>query len=273
MILVDITEVRTAKVSLLDLQRAQFETLTSIRSLGIPIDTEISVSENHVKVKVADRIQFDNALRNGKLRLPDNVDVITVGALAKPVTDIFGGLSLSDSTSGFAVITPGGIRGITAAAHAANNQNWSGYNLPFQQERLETFYDVQWHTAPGCTVTNKIKWWIDGSTRTIIGTVNRSAQPVGQYVAKYGRTTYYTGGGITAKNVTLGYIPNCQPTFIRVDDNAGFSPLAAGGDSGGPWFLGNDAWGVTCAVDGDGNAYYMAVDYVNGIGVSIMTAP
>ena len=82
--LLDIVEVRTAKESLIDLQRAQSDILSSLRSLGIPVDSAIDVRENRVKVYTADRIRFDDALRDGKLILPDSVDVITVEGLAKP---------------------------------------------------------------------------------------------------------------------------------------------------------------------------------------------
>jgi hypothetical protein len=80
----DIIEVRTAKASLVDLQSAQSNVLSSVRSLGILADSEIDVRENRVKVYVTDRSKIDNALRDGKLILPDNVDIITVEALAKP---------------------------------------------------------------------------------------------------------------------------------------------------------------------------------------------
>ncbi len=271
--LINITNVRTVNVSLANLQSAQAEVLSSFRSSGIPVDSEINIYENRVKVKVAesDRFRFDNALQNGELRIPRDVDINVVPELAKPVADIYGGLSLSDSTIGFAV-RAGTTKGISASGHASNSQYYGGYSLPFQQERLETHYDVQWHTAPNFTVVNKIQWWSDGDTRNITGTVGRGTQAVGDYVVKYGKTTHYTGGHILSKDVSLAYIPNCQPTFIHVDDDAGYSPLAAGGDSGSPWFLGYDAWGITCAASG-GDAYYMAVNYMSGIGVSVMTSP
>jgi hypothetical protein len=82
--MVDIIEVRAAKTSLVDLQSAQSNVLSSVRSLGILADSEIDVRENRVKVYVTDRSKIDNALRDGKLILPDNVDIITVEALAKP---------------------------------------------------------------------------------------------------------------------------------------------------------------------------------------------
>jgi len=83
----DIIEVRTAKVSLVDLENAQEGVVSSLKSLDIPADSEIDVRENRVKVYVTDRSQIDNALRDGELSLPDTVDIITVKALAKPTQE------------------------------------------------------------------------------------------------------------------------------------------------------------------------------------------
>ena len=181
---------------------------------------------------------------------------------------------MTTATSGFAVKTSGGTKGITTADHASNSQWYLViFPLPLQQERLETYYDVQWHTTPLLTVKNKIRWWRDSTTRNITGTVSRSNQVIGGYVAKYGKTTNYTAGYICSKTISLAYIPNCKPTFIKVDNTAGYDPLCDYGDSGGPWFLVNNAYGMTCAKDYYGDAYYMAVNYVSGVGVSVMTSP
>lgn len=42
-----------------------------------------------------------------------------------------------------------------------------------------------------------------------------------------------------------------------------------------PWFVTNTAWGSHCGSPGDdpNDAYYMAINYVSGIGVSVMTSP
>jgi hypothetical protein len=85
----------------------------------------------------------------------------------------------------------------------------------------------------------------------------------------------YTCGHINSKTLCLSSVPSCQPTYIRVSATAGFSPLAGGGDSGGPWFLGNTAYGTAQSIPGDNHndAIYMAVNYVAGMNVSVMTQP
>ncbi len=273
--LTDIVEVRIAEKPLIDLQNVQAEVSSSLKNLGIPVDSESNVYENRVKVYVVDRVQLDDALQNGRLILPDYIDVITVESLGTLETDIYGGLSLTTCTSGFAVKTAGGTKGITTAGHCSNTQSHSGETLPFQSQAYGTSYDIQWHTAPDFTVTNKIKWWSDGSTRDITATKSRSNQSVGMYVAKYGKTSGYTAGYISSKTYQPTSIPDATATFIRVDNTGDFEDLSSAGDSGGPWFNLSTAYGShSGSPAGDSNdAFYMAINYVSGIGVSVMTSP
>ena len=272
--LANIVEVRKAEMSLVELQNTQNEISSSAWNLGIPVASDINVYENRVEIAVIDRVQFDNAVLAGKLVLPWYVDVITVESLGELEAEIYGGLSLSTCTSGFAVKNSSGTKGITTAAHCENSQSYSGVSLPFQSENYGTYYDIQWHTAPGFTVTNKIKTTSFGTTNIINATKSRSEQSVGNWVAKYGKSTGFTAGYISSKIYMPG-IPNAQATFIRVDNTAGYSDLSSEGDSGGPWFVSNTAWGSHCGSPyGDSNdAYYMAINYVSGIGVSVMTSP
>lgn len=188
---------------------------------------------------------------------------------------------MSYCTSGFSV-KQGWIfitKGITTAGHCSDTQSFSGTNLPFQSENWAGSYDIQWHTAPGYTLMNKIKVGI-GFTRDITATKSRSSQSVGGYVCKYGTTTDYACGYISDKNFNPQTQQNNEPTFIRVKNTAGWNVLADSGDSGGPWFINNDAYGtmkakITPGTNGIGtDAVYMAVDYVeSGLGVSVMTSP
>jgi hypothetical protein len=91
--LADIVEVRTANVSLADLQKAQSDASLSVRALDIPVESGINVCNNSVELYMtkADRSRFDDALQKGEIRLPDNVGVTTVEALAETDTDIYEG--------------------------------------------------------------------------------------------------------------------------------------------------------------------------------------
>jgi hypothetical protein len=82
-----VVEVRTANYSYDDLQNAQTDIGSSLRSLDIPIDSAIDVKGNRVQIKIkyADRDKFDSAIREGKLKLPESVEVVWVPSLATPV--------------------------------------------------------------------------------------------------------------------------------------------------------------------------------------------
>lgn len=240
------------------------------------MDSDINVFENRVEVYVVDRIRFNAAVQSGKVQLPDNVKIITVNQLAKRNVDIYGGLTLSpDCTSGFSVVNAGGTRGIATAGHCPNSMSYNGTNLPYQGELFRDSFDVQWHTAPGFTVRNKIRWSSDGLTRDITSKLERDQQMLNTYVCKYGRTTFYTCGNISSKDYCPTYVPSCDATFIRVNNNAGYSNLSSGGDSGGPWFILNTAYGIHSGEPGPdpGDALYMAQNYVGGLGVTVIINP
>lgn len=274
--LTDITEVRTAKVSLATLEEIQKEVTANVRKLGIEVESQVNVFENRVELFVTDWARLDEAAQRGEVQLPASVEVIIVEKMGKPDADIYGGLSLSSCTSGFSVrqTNDPGYKGITTAGHCSNTQSYNGTSLTFMSQIFTGSYDIQWHRAPGFTVTNKIK---DGSntTRNITATLHRNNQTIGGYVCKYGMTTGYTCGYISAKNYCPSYVPSCGATFIRVDNTAGWNNLSSGGDSGGPWFLVNTAYGTHSGEPGPNpnDAIYMAVNYVGGLGVSVMTAP
>ncbi|NJD51578.1 MAG: hypothetical protein FIB07_01790 [Candidatus Methanoperedens sp.] len=282
----NVVEVRnTAKVSLATLQRDQANALNLARASDIPVESDINVYNNSVGLYMtkSDRGRFDDALLRREGRLSDKVRVVAVEAETMGIDEanIYGGLSLNgliSCTSGFSV-KQGWIfitKGITTAGHCSDTQSYNGNSLTFQSEAWTGSYDAQWHTAPGYTVTNKIQWWNDGSTRNITATKSRNDQRIGEYVCKYGRTTAYTCGYISSKDFNPQTQQNNAATFIRVDNTGGYNDLSSEGDSGGPWFIGNTAYGTHkgAPTDDPNDAIYMAVDYLEaGLGVSVMTSP
>lgn len=273
--LASLVEIRTAQVALVDLEKAQAAAMAAVARIGIPVESGINVPANRVELYVIERDRLVEAIQQGIVSLAPEVDIISVSAMSTPNADIYGGLSLSTCTSGFSVKNSSGTKGITTAAHCSNTQSYSGTSLTFKSEKYTGSYDIQWHTASGYTVVNKIRWWSDGSTRTITATKSRSSQVIGGYVCKYGMTTNYTCGYISDKNYQPSYVPSASATFIRVDNTAGYGDLSSGGDSGGPWFLNNTAYGTHSGSPGSdpNDAIYMAINYVSGISVSVMTAP
>ena len=150
-----------------------------------------------------------------------------------------------------------------------------GTDLDFESEMFNSDRDVQWHTAPGFTVKNKI---LASSVREIEGTRSTAQQTQGTYVCKRGMTTSYGCGYIIETN----YLPDddshtCQPndsechfadTWIRIHRDG--SVLARDGDSGGPVFKNNIAYGTIAFKLGD-DAIYMPIDYIGKEGLFVLT--
>ena len=168
-----------------------------------------------------------------------------------------------------------GTKGVTTAGHCNNNQTYDGTSLDFESEMFNSDRDVQWHTAPGFTVKNKI---LASSIRDIEGTRSTAQQTQGTYVCKRGMTTGYGCGYIVETN----YLPDddehtCQPndsechfadTWLRIHRDG--SVLADGGDSGGPVFKNNIAYGTIAFKLGD-DAIYMPIDYIGKEGLFVLT--
>ncbi len=263
--LADIVDVRIAMVSLAELEAAQAAVLLNIRDLNIPIESGINVFQNRVELYVIKRSQFDTALQEARIQLPKHVTVITVNELSADTTDIFAGLALSRCTSGFSVTNSSGTKGITTAAHCSNSLKYNGTNLPFMGAAHGGSYDVQWHTAPGFTVRNLA---FDGtSNRYVYSTIHRNNQALNSWVCKYGKITGYGCGFIIDKNYRPTTPGSWSATFIRVHRDG--VDLCQGGDSGGPWFLGNTAYGIMKSQIGY-DAVYMAINYVDYLDLTVL---
>lgn len=273
--LADLVEVRTASVTLAELETTQEAAWLAVRGLEIPVASGINVYENHVELYVIERDQFNSALQAEDISLPDNVEVITVTDLGTDEAEIFAGLALSLCTSGFSVKNSSGTKGITTAAHCDSNPiiSYQGTNLPFQAAAEGGQYDVQWRTAPGFTVRNLMN---DGTYyRYVYSTKHRNNQMMNEYICKRGKETGFGCGNIINKNhqpacVTKpdGTIICFTSTFIRVHRDG--VNLSSGGDSGGPWFSGNTAYGIMRGSLGD-DATYMAINYVSYLGLTVLT--
>ena len=110
--------------------------------------------------------------------------------------------------------------------------------------------------------------WATGANAgtTIVGDFRIVARytgslPVGTSLDKTGRTSGSTYGNVTNSCVTIGNL-RCQD-ISKV--------WSEGGDSGGPWFSGNTAYGSHTYGIGNDSAY-MPIDYFSGISVTIATS-
>lgn len=183
--------------------------------------------------------------------------------------DVYGGLHADSSsgacTSGFSVArTTDGTSGVTDAAHCANSGvTISGVTAIFQDGKWGDSQDVQWFTTAQ-TEPNKIKDADGGSTRAITSRTDRSSMVVGGSVCHYGRTTSGCGT-IASKDFNPNFDNHTyNSTFIRVTNDH-----TSGGDSGGPWFLGNSAYGTHKGSTNSGDPVFMAQNYMAALNIVV----
>lgn len=262
-------EIRRAQATLEQLVTAQESSLRAAQKLGVRLDSRINVPRNRVELEVLDQQAFRSALAKSKVQLPNYVEVVPVKELTAPQADIYGGVSISTCTAGWSVRNSAGVLGIATAAHCGNTQRHAGVLLPFQRENQTGSCDIQWHTDASFTAVPKFIGRGTSNIRSVTATKPRSSQVINGYVCKYGKVTGYRCGNIETKNASLNYVTNSNATFIRVRRIN--EQLSAGGDSGGPWFLNNTAYGIHSG--GTTNtAVYTAIDYVpRCVGVNLFT--
>lgn len=271
----DLASIATAAPAAYSLERlaSDFEAVRKVaHSTGY--DASINVFQNRI-----DLLASETADQAGLARaqLPPSVVVDSTPRIARPATDIYGGLGISSCTSGFGVSDKYGSRGIVTAGHCPDSQSYNGNNLPFQRQAFIGSNDEQFHTVGFLAVKNLIFDPTNGYpyTRPITSRVYRASQPLNGLVCKYGVTTGYTCGVLVSKTLQPSYVPNANATFMWVSANGG-PDMVNPGDSGGPVFINNSAYGIVsgeygfpwCMCD----LIYTALDYVeSGVSVTVLT--
>lgn len=264
-------ETRPAAVSLTTLEKRRALAVHRLRQLGVAVDSDINVQENRVEVYADQSKSLRTTLEAVRATLPEGVELITVPRLAEPAVLRGGEGDPGYCSGGFTVRSTSspGVVGISTAGHCGNVQLFQGMALPFVAEFFYDRADVQWHSACGYTdVSNEFNSGL--GYRACTGIRLRSQQAIGTYVCKKGNATGRTCGYIQSKTYNPSYIPgNGEDSFIRV--NGYGATLSAPGDSGAPWFVDNLAYGIHSGGISDGDAIYMAVDYLSSVGAAVLT--
>lgn len=173
-----------------------------------------------------------------------NVQVSVVDSIAHADDYIHGGGRLEyQSSSGLACTAGFGIRkgsnprGMTTASHCNNALDYSWIDagapwtrLTFQAEHNGTWGDVQWHTSTNQVDDDFYQNWYSLRDTNAVGYAQDN-----QAVCLFGHTTGQTCDVVYQRNHCLGN--RCHLTLTE-------NHYAKGGDSGGPWFWGNTAYGI-----------------------------
>ena len=138
-------------------------------------------------------------------------------------------------TTGFGTKNSSGVRGISTAGHCSNSKTDDGVSLTFQQEHQSTYGDFQWHKGSQ-SFNNRFYTGNTSSNEVLDRTALAVGSPtVGQTLCLNGATTYKSCQEVRKLNVCKGDYCNLVQMGSR---------LADGGDSGGPVFVGNTAYGL-----------------------------
>lgn len=153
-------------------------------------------------------------------------------------TEHLGGESLSSCTSGFVIRDAGNVRNVATAGHCPppnGTQSDDGVSLPLQATHEGTHGDFQRHTGSQARPDD----FYAGTAS--VTEVNRrdvaaiGAPVVGQTLCKNGKTNHQQCQKVRKLNVCASVYCNLVQMEAR---------LAASGDSGGPVFWGNTAYGL-----------------------------
>lgn len=183
-------------------------------------------------------VQVADAAIKVEVKVVDKVEVV-------PEAYIRGGGNLN-TTAGAAFCTTaftvkqGSVRGIATAAHCAGsskmrylNHGTSSYTTVTRERRHEGGHgDMAWYSRGGYTAARTF-YYNQGKTRYVDGT-RWSVQGLG--VSNYGRTTGYKG---SPKVYRINICVDRLCDMVAMDKH-----YTQGGDSGGPWFRGNTAYGI-----------------------------
>lgn len=173
----------------------------------------------------------------------------------------YGGRKLTVSgnpecTTGFTVHNlDTGVRGVVTAGHCANAPTYwqdgtTNYPLTLMGVRDNPDQDAQWMDNTGHAEFDD--FWDGDSFRDVVSTIPRR-NALGDFVCHYGIGSAqsepipgYSCGTVTNINFDPGDIcgtPDgpCNSVWVKVE---GANLACFGGDSGGPWFTGNAAYGI-----------------------------
>ncbi len=147
-----------------------------------------------------------------------------------------GGEAISTCTSGFVVRNAAGVRGVSTAGHCGNVQNDDGVALAHQAGHEGAQGDFQWHTGPQAEPDDFYAGNANALEADRRDVAAVGAPVVGQSLCKNGKVTFKDCLVVIQLNVCHFALCN----LVQMDHRT-----VIVGDSGGPWYWGNTAYGLT----------------------------
>lgn len=197
-------------------------------------------------------------------------------------SDIRGGAKVATATgssyctSGFSVKNASNVTAMTTASHCEGmktyyNTNGTTIGLTFVTETKDADQDVEIHTSGFAELG---QFYADSTTtaRTLTGKRLRSSTAAGNQVCHRGVTTGYSCGTVSLTNYQPTYAgacgtQTCSAVWVKVDGDS--TTACDQGDSGGPVFASQTAFGLLKATNDSGSGagqcsffIYMSTDYL-----------
>jgi hypothetical protein len=145
-----------------------------------------------------------------------------------------GGEGITGCTTGFVVKNAAGVRGVGTAGHCQNAQSDDGQALVFQAGHEGAQGDFQWHTGPQAEPDDFYSGDADTTEVARRDVAGVGAPAVNQSLCKNGKNGFRDCGTVIQLNVC--HFDLCN--LVQMD-----ARRATGGDSGGPVYWGNTAYG------------------------------
>ena len=197
-----------------------------------------------------------------------------------------GGQRVGDCTSGFAARQRGtSVYGIITAGHCDNSLRMHGVRLRHVIRREGPYVDARFLSIPSGSSHRLLDEFVCGSTHPCGVTSDTPRyRMMGDYVCHYGRNSGNSCGTVNDIDHSLSQSSNpnsscgrisCNNTFVQV---RGDSLVSCSGDSGGPWYYRDVAYGIHGGgpsrddCNSGGSAWFSAIqDVETELGVDMIT--
>ena len=216
----------------------------------------------------------------------DFIHIKETTGFIEPTNTVAGGRRLEGyqqqlCTAGFNVVeTATRELGLATAGHCDNDnyQRNPTARILFKSERNKGSYDVQWGAQQrgGVIFSQSNEIIVDGEKLTITDEASLADMTPGTTVCKFGVTTGRTCGSIKDAEFAANWNGEAG-TYVQVVSLDG-TVMNKGGDSGGPVYAGNSAYGLVHGRGNDGSPwandlFFMPIERMSTLGVATLTKP
>ncbi len=166
----------------------------------------------------------------------DNVLLVVDGTLAVKEAALYGGSAQTSCTSAFTVQNSSGTRGMLTAGHCPDSGEYQlGSALTLQSQYYGYWGDYQWATTSAAEYDDFYGGYLSNWQAGLRDVSGLGYPSAGIDVCRNGKTTGKSCTTVLSTNNCFGSL--CHQTMAA-------NHVALPGDSGGPWYYGNLAYGV-----------------------------